>query len=249
MPTAAQLPKISPAQFYAQYRVEIDAAVAEIGCKLNDLLCVMHFETAGTLSPAVENPYSKAVGLIQFTKGAATDIGTTRAKLAKMTVAQQLRYVVAYFKLPNRRPPYSEVGDLYLSVFYPAARRYTDYQVVISQSNAPQTYANNRGLDKNQDGNIYKHEITARIRQHYQTYFSQQSNLPDNVPTVPETDKPQLNDTAASAAQTGKVLDGDYNSSKKKRSSSLAYSLPPQQSQHTSTTETEKINQQKKRSK
>ncbi len=218
MPSANQLPKISPADFYAANKSAIDHAVSEIGSDLESLLCVMHFETAGTYAPNVKNPYSGAVGLIQFTKGAAKDLGTSRTALEKMTVSEQLSYVVAYFKLPNKRAPYLNVEDLYLAVFYPAARKYAADTVVISKQNAPQTYANNRGLDKNGDGNIYKHEITSRIKSHYEQWFSSPAVtiISQDVPVVTDTDKPSLNDTAASEAQQGKILDGDYLSQKKK---------------------------------
>lgn len=215
MPFANELPKVSPAQFYTENKAAINDSVAAIGCQLNDFLCVLHFETAGTYNPAVKNKYSGAVGLIQFTSGAASDLGTSRSKLEKMTVAEQLTYVVNYFKLPNRRAPYKDVGDLYLAVFYPAARKYGEYDIVISQANAPITYHNNRGLDKDQDGNIYRYEITERIKQHYASWFSSPVPALVPVPPVPTDEMPILNDTAASEAQQGKILDGDYTSKKK----------------------------------
>jgi len=88
----------------------------------NALMYWMDFESAGTFSPSIQNPYTKATGLIQFMPSTAISLGTTIADLAKMTNVEQLKYVRKYFsnwiqikgKLKNWL-------DVYLTIFYPAA--------------------------------------------------------------------------------------------------------------------------------
>jgi len=91
-----------------------------LGINKSDLLRIMHFETAGTMSPsqrAGNNPKA-AVGLIQFTNKTAADLGTTTDALSKMTAVEQLDYVEKYYK-SNKLQPGTGFVDLYMMTYMP----------------------------------------------------------------------------------------------------------------------------------
>ncbi|MCY0978708.1 M23 family metallopeptidase [Chryseobacterium wangxinyae] len=84
----------------------------------NWLMTVMALETNETFRPSIDNGIGY-VGLIQFGKGAAQDIGTTQDALIKMTFIEQMTYVEKHLK--PRKSKYKTLTDLYLSVLYPSA--------------------------------------------------------------------------------------------------------------------------------
>lgn len=88
-----------------------------LGINPNWLMFVMNFESAGTFNPAIQNPYTKGTGLIQFMPNTAKGLGTSIEQLKNMTNVQQLYYVYKYFK--GRK--YNSIFDLYLITFYPYA--------------------------------------------------------------------------------------------------------------------------------
>lgn len=128
-------------------------------------MACMAFETGRSFSPAVQNPRSSATGLIQFMESTARGLGTTTAKLAKMTAEDQLTYVERYFA------PYSQriqsLEDMYMAILWPKAiGKKLDY-VLWSKANPDwlaKTYAANKGLDLNRDGQITKYEATTPVR-------------------------------------------------------------------------------------
>lgn len=89
---------------------------------------LINFESAGTFDPSIKNELGY-VGLIQFGKAAASDLGTTREALQAMTAIEQLDYVEKYFQLPHKRrnSNYSTPIDLYMAVFYPLGIGKPDY--------------------------------------------------------------------------------------------------------------------------
>ncbi len=131
-------------------------------------LAVMSFETAGTFSPAIRNKHSKAVGLIQFTKGTADRLGTTRDALAKLTAVEQLVWVEKYLAPWTGR--YETIQDHYLSVFAPIGVG-KDLDYVLYRADAPtekqrKRYFQNEKLDKNpRDGTITVAEAIDPVTQ------------------------------------------------------------------------------------
>lgn len=133
------------------------------------LAAVISFETGGTFSPSVLNAAgSGAFGLIQFLPKTAAaifrlpDTHEGRLEAVKrgrsMSFAQQLKeMVIPYFKGHK----YSSLDDVYLKVFYPAAMGKPAAHVVGAAPS--KVYDQNRGFDKNQDGEITRGEITSRI--------------------------------------------------------------------------------------
>lgn len=81
---------------------------------------LIHYESAGSFSPAVQNRGSKATGLIQFMPSTARALGTSVEELAQMNAVAQMAYVGAYFD--QFGPPFDSRQRLFMTVFYPAAR-------------------------------------------------------------------------------------------------------------------------------
>lgn len=94
----------------------------------SQLMAVMHLESAGTFSPSIGTFTRKKltdeakggyVGLIQFGKGAASDLHVKRSALAKMTAIDQLDYVEKYYLLGGANTKIHALTGLYLWVNYP----------------------------------------------------------------------------------------------------------------------------------
>lgn len=104
------------------YRTAFVAKVIQVAANLkinpNWLMIIMYFESAMTFSPSKFNSKKTYVGLIQFGKIAAIDLGTTVTKLSKMTAVQQLDYVEKYYKMWFR----------YLRIAYPAT--FVDFYLI-----------------------------------------------------------------------------------------------------------------------
>jgi uncharacterized protein (DUF2345 family) len=111
-----------------EFLSKVQEVAGSIGTQFVDLLTVMMFETAGTMSPGVVNPRTgRAVGLIQFTPIAVKDLkkrgglSTSLGALAEMTRVEQMEYVQKYFELVSTGVPRPlDLGTLYLLVFAPA---------------------------------------------------------------------------------------------------------------------------------
>lgn len=131
----------------------------------DQLMACMAFETGETFSPSIKNgagaPY---YGLIQFGEAAAKDVGTTTAKLVKMSAEEQLEYVYKFFK------PYTgkikTTSDIYARILWPAAvGKPEDYVLFIEGKG--KAYTQNRGLDVNKDGKITKGEAAVKVEQKF----------------------------------------------------------------------------------
>lgn len=94
----------------------------------SQLMAVMNLESAGSFSPSIgtftrKNLTDEAkggyVGLIQFGKGAASDLNVKRSALAKMTAIDQLDYVEKYYLLGGANTKIYTLTGLYLWVNYP----------------------------------------------------------------------------------------------------------------------------------
>lgn len=129
----------------------------------DQLMACMAFETGETFSPSIKNgagaPY---YGLIQFGEAAAKDVGTTTAKLVKMSAEEQLEYVYKFFK------PYTgklkTLSDVYIRILYPVAVGKPEDYVLFVEGKG-KAYIQNRGLDVNKDGKITKGEAATKVEQ------------------------------------------------------------------------------------
>lgn len=101
----------------------------KIGTKPEWLDALINFETAGTYSTDIKNPYSSARGLIQITDAAARDIfGASGSKelveLYNTFDAQMDNVVLPYLqhrqRYFNSGLPFNTMQSLFMAVFYPA---------------------------------------------------------------------------------------------------------------------------------
>lgn len=100
---------------------EIISASKELGINPAWLANAMHFESGYTFDPSKQHPSStRATGLIQFTKKTAKELGTTTEQLRKMTVSEQMKYVVKYFNLA-RIPQMTSQEDVYMAIYFPTS--------------------------------------------------------------------------------------------------------------------------------
>jgi len=128
-------------------------------------MIVMRFETGGTFRANVKNPYSGAVGLIQFIPRTAQSLGTTTASLSRLNPVEQLAYVERYF-MPYRGRM-KDVYDVYIVVFAPAFLGRSDDQVLYRANGRTELdrrrYRLNKVLDTNRDGLITIRDVKAQI--------------------------------------------------------------------------------------
>lgn len=121
-------PTVEPAQDHSEHvgSSKFYKKLKEISDSLsinpNDLLRVIHLETAGTYDPSITNQIG-ATGLIQFMPRVAHALGTSTRELATMTATEQLDFVYRYFKM-NKLPPNSTASDIYLMTFMPFVVRH-----------------------------------------------------------------------------------------------------------------------------
>lgn len=148
--------KVSPA-----FKGKVIDIAARLRCDPNDLMAAMAFESARSFSPSIQNPYSKATGLIQFMPATATGLGTSTAALAAMTAEAQLDYVHAFLKPWTGR--LADIYDLYMAILWPKAVGQPKSYVLFSSPS--KAYQQNRGLDGNNDGTITKAEAANRVVQ------------------------------------------------------------------------------------
>jgi hypothetical protein len=147
------------------------------------LAAVIAFETGEGFSPLAENPYSGAIGLIQFTEMGVSSIpdfakgwGWFRTKnhLKKMTFEQQLIGPTVSYLIANKATGKQELADLYMSVLAPVAvNKPMDFVLYRSPN---KSYNQNKGLDDAKKGYITKadaaqevykklEKVTARVKQ------------------------------------------------------------------------------------
>jgi hypothetical protein len=146
----------------APFKRKVIEIAAEIGIDPNFLMAAMAFESARTFSASIQNPTSKAVGLIQFMPSTAKSLGTSTEALKKMTPLAQLDYVRRYF-VPNRGR-LRDLNDVYMAILWPKGIAKPASYVLFAQG-SPQ-YKQNRGLDADNDGVVTKAEAASRVQQH-----------------------------------------------------------------------------------
>lgn len=150
------------------FRVRVREVGQSLGIDPNWLMAVMGYETGYTFDPSERNPRSTATGLIQFLEGTAQELGTTTARLSRMTAVEQLDFVEKYYQQYQGR--IRNLGDAYLAVLWPAAIGKPDSYIMWQQSTGSYQaqYAANSGLDVNRDGNITRGEAVAAVNTSYQ---------------------------------------------------------------------------------
>jgi hypothetical protein len=141
-------------------RYKLIQVAENVGANPDILAAVISLETAGTFDPAIQNPSTRATGLIQFIPATARSLGTSTEALKAMTVCQQFDFVEAFYKRVARggiRIP----GDEYVAVFAPNFQGRAGGTVVYSRGQPG--YDQNRGLDTNGDGIITVSELRQNV--------------------------------------------------------------------------------------
>lgn len=150
----------------ADFRASVLWIEQDLGLNADNLMCCMAFETGGKFKANVRNlAGSSGTGLIQFMEFTAKRLGTTTAKLAKMTEVQQLNYVWKYFNEYKQRGfnlSKWTLEDTYMAILYPKAiGKPLSWPFPWRASGLE--YRQNRGLDLNKDGIVTKAEACAKV--------------------------------------------------------------------------------------
>jgi hypothetical protein len=127
-----------------------------LGVDPNWLMQVMYNESG--LNPAAINPYSDAIGLIQFMPDTAANLGTSTDDLLQMSNVEQLDYVYKYLKgYAHKLDSYI---DLYFSVFFPLAiGKPLDWVFQANKLSASLIAKQNSIFDLNKDGTLTVAEV------------------------------------------------------------------------------------------
>lgn len=146
-----------------RFKRQLVLMAKRIGADPSYLAAVMSFESA--LNPAAKNPSSGASGLIQITTENAKALGTTAAAIRRMTRVQQLPLIERYFKRAGAAGRMRSVSDHYMGVFAPAFIGRGDDAVIYSEVDTdPKKYAQNRKLDRDENGAITVGEAARIVR-------------------------------------------------------------------------------------
>lgn len=119
----------------------------------------MLFETGGTLYPYIKNPYTDAVGIIQFMPKTLQAMGYNTNQVEKMSVSEQLQLTSKYLKPYHSKLLFTNDWlDFYLAVLYPKLIGKPDSDYFAKDANT-KIYLQNKGLDFDKDGDIQKSDI------------------------------------------------------------------------------------------
>ena len=149
-----------PSHYREDFINEVIRYSNQLGIDPNCLMAVMYFESAGSFSPSIQNPYTNATGLIQFMPSTAYNLGTSVESLKQMTAVEQLYYVYKYYQ-----PYQSKIKgyvDLYLVTFFPAAvGKALSYVLQTSRLSAEMIASVNPVFDLDNNNAITVGEITT----------------------------------------------------------------------------------------
>ncbi len=147
-----------------------------LGIQPNWLMAVINFETAGTFSTSIQNPFSKATGLIQFMPATAISLGTTIEALRGMDFIAQLDYVERYYRPFKGRV--QSFTDLYLATFFPLAIGKPDNWVLQTPSLSAKKIADQNPIF-NDGGRVtvgsIKRALTTKIPAEYAVHLVKQN--------------------------------------------------------------------------
>lgn len=150
------------------FKTKVLKIAKRLGTDPNYLMAVMAFETGDSFAPDKKNAAgSKATGLIQFMPKTAKGLGTTTAKLEKMSGVEQLEYVEKHFDSVRGGKKLPTLSDVYMAVLWPVAVGRSESYVLFEKSSDPKInkrYEQNSGLDVNKNGKITKAEATKKVQ-------------------------------------------------------------------------------------
>jgi len=154
--------KVKPTLSQGFYNKVVQIA-NRLNCSADDLMALMNSESG--LNHTEQNTIG-ATGLIQFMPKTAEGLGTSTEALMAMTPEEQLNYVEKHIKNAKKAAGYGDSerigpGTLYALVWLPA---YAKKDILARRDNDPnEYYAQNSGLDVDNDGIISKADLAQRI--------------------------------------------------------------------------------------
>lgn len=152
------------AKVSSEFRARVRWIGETLGVNPDYLMACMAWESAETFRADIKNAAgSGATGLIQFMSSTAKLLGTTTAKLARMTPEDQLNYVYKYFR------PYAgklnNLGDVYMAILWPKGVGKSDSYVLWDKGKMPTTFKQNAGLDINRDAKVTRAECIRKVQE------------------------------------------------------------------------------------
>jgi peptidoglycan hydrolase-like protein with peptidoglycan-binding domain len=159
MPNLINVPGIENTS--EEFRQKVIQIAQNIRIDPDFLMAIMSFESGASFSPSKRSPVSSAVGLIQFIRPTAKQLGTTVEELAGMTAVRQLDFVEQYFMQFKGR--LKTIEDAYMAVLFPDGIGKGSGHVIFRKGD--KNFNPNKGLDLNGDGLITVAEAAARVRQ------------------------------------------------------------------------------------
>lgn len=151
----------------AAFQKKLEEVAKRLKVKPSDLLGIMKHESG--LKTSAVNPYTGAVGLIQFMPATAKRMGTSVEELKNMSAIEQLDYVEKFYKPVAGKA--KDIGDLYMFTFLPAAVGKPDDFVLGARGSSDKLfginknalYTQNKGFDKDNKGYYTVGDVKARI--------------------------------------------------------------------------------------
>jgi hypothetical protein len=154
------------------FRRALVALAERLGVEVDWIVTVMSIESG--FDPAIQNPSTRATGLIQIMPNEAVRLGTTIDALKAMTAEAQLEYVEKYYRQFKRTP--QNLCEQYLLNFAPACIG-KDPSFAVYRGDHPRcksqggdgrcAYDLNRPLDVDDSGNIECGDICQKIEAQY----------------------------------------------------------------------------------
>ena len=188
------------------FRRALVALAGRLGVEADWLATVMSIESG--FSPSIQNPSTKATGLIQIMPAEAPKLGTTVDALKAMTAETQLEYVELYYRQFARVP--KSLCEQYLLNFAPACIG-KDPSFAVYRGDHPRcksqggdgrcAYDLNRPLDVDDSGDINCGDICVKIEAQY-------AKARGRVVSCDEDELPHAPSTASSAAPLVAVAAG-----------------------------------------
>ena len=115
--------------FGIKERKELRKVSGELGIKPEWLYKTIFIECQGDIYKP--NPYSGAVGIIQFLPSTARLLGTdTVLKIKQMTMCQQLQLTKKYIQIVSNGHKITSLHQLYLLVFFPQAAYQSESYII-----------------------------------------------------------------------------------------------------------------------
>lgn len=148
-------PRVTP-----EFLRALEGVAQRTGARPEHLMGVMSLETMGTFKPGIQNPDTKATGLIQFIPSTAKGLGTSTAALAQMTPTEQLTYVEKYLSQPQYRGRVGTLEGLYSAVL--PGRIHESGDVIFR--GGTEAYRDNKWLDKDGSGDITLREAVDQVK-------------------------------------------------------------------------------------